>query len=142
MAARLSRVVHVIDREGNPRMFGPGDDVPDWARAKITNPAAWGDDSGGRSNGAANGGSPSAPTGPGPAPSAPSPAPAPAPSPAPAPVPQQRAPEGPVIPPLQGRGSSAVRWRAYAAENGVDLDEDIDRDSIIAELRRRGVRVQ
>jgi len=39
---RLVSFVHVRDADGKAHAFGPDDDVPDWARVKITNPAAWG----------------------------------------------------------------------------------------------------
>jgi len=39
---RLVSFVHVRDADGNAHAFGPDDDIPDWARVKITNPAAWG----------------------------------------------------------------------------------------------------
>lgn len=43
---RLTTYVHVAERDeqGNPgrsQIFGPGDKVPDWARAAITNPDVW-----------------------------------------------------------------------------------------------------
>lgn len=39
--AKLSTYVHVEDDQGQSHVFGPGDDVPDWAAKKITNPDAW-----------------------------------------------------------------------------------------------------
>jgi len=44
MAKRLSSYVHVADDEGQVHAFGPASEVPAWAAAKITNPAAWQDD--------------------------------------------------------------------------------------------------
>ena len=44
MAKRLNSTVHVRDDDGRPHAFGPDDDVPGWAAAKITNPAVWGED--------------------------------------------------------------------------------------------------
>ncbi|QSE94192.1 hypothetical protein JWS13_39135 [Rhodococcus pseudokoreensis] len=44
MGRRLSAVVHVLDEVGTYHQFGPTDVVPDWAAAKITNPAAWAED--------------------------------------------------------------------------------------------------
>lgn len=38
----LSTTVVLRDENGEVRSFGPGDQVPDWARAQITNPVAWG----------------------------------------------------------------------------------------------------
>ncbi|MGB3357600.1 MAG: hypothetical protein WA972_08455 [Rhodococcus qingshengii] len=39
--ARLISSVHVADASGVGHVFGPGDAVPSWAAARITNPAAW-----------------------------------------------------------------------------------------------------
>lgn len=39
---RLVTHVHVDDAEGNRHVIGPEDEIPDWARARITNPQAWG----------------------------------------------------------------------------------------------------
>lgn len=39
--ARLATWVHVIDDGGRYHVFGPGDEVPEWAASRITNPAAW-----------------------------------------------------------------------------------------------------
>lgn len=39
--ARLATHVHVQDDQGQNHVFGPGDDVPDWAAKAITNPNAW-----------------------------------------------------------------------------------------------------
>ncbi len=42
-ATRLVAYVHVRDDAGVSHVFGPDDEmIPDWARAKITNPSAWG----------------------------------------------------------------------------------------------------
>lgn len=45
MAARLRTHVHVSDPRGDVHVFGPEDDVPDWAREAITNPKAWAEES-------------------------------------------------------------------------------------------------
>lgn len=39
--AKLAVFVHVLGDDGQMHVFGPGDDVPDWAAKKITNPDAW-----------------------------------------------------------------------------------------------------
>jgi hypothetical protein len=39
--ATLTTHVHVTDAEGTAHVFGPADEVPDWAQALITNPKAW-----------------------------------------------------------------------------------------------------
>lgn len=41
MSGRLVCFVHVTDDEGVVHAFGPDDDVPGWAVAKITNPDVW-----------------------------------------------------------------------------------------------------
>lgn len=40
----LARHVHVHDEDGVSHVFGPGDDLPGWARKAITNPKAWASD--------------------------------------------------------------------------------------------------
>jgi len=37
----LVTTVHVADKNGDNHIFGPGDNVPKWAKEKITNPKAW-----------------------------------------------------------------------------------------------------
>lgn len=45
MGRRLVATVILPDPEGgHPRVFSPGDDVPEWAADRITNPAAWASD--------------------------------------------------------------------------------------------------
>lgn len=39
--ATLNTVVHVTDEAGESHVFGPADEVPEWAQARITNPKAW-----------------------------------------------------------------------------------------------------
>jgi len=39
--ASLITYVHVSGPDGRMHVFGPGDDVPDWATARITNPDVW-----------------------------------------------------------------------------------------------------
>lgn len=41
--ATLATNVHVTDDKGTAHVFGPADDVPEWAQARITNPKAWAD---------------------------------------------------------------------------------------------------
>lgn len=46
MARKLTAYVHVVERHddgsyGRQAQFGPGDAVPDWAIAAITNPDVW-----------------------------------------------------------------------------------------------------
>ncbi|MFI1607848.1 hypothetical protein ACH4YN_38040 [Streptomyces griseofuscus] len=40
---QLVAFVHVRDVGGRTVAYGPGEDVPAWARKQITNPKAWGD---------------------------------------------------------------------------------------------------
>jgi hypothetical protein len=39
--AGLKVHVHVLDDQGQTHIFGPADDVPDWAAKTITNPNVW-----------------------------------------------------------------------------------------------------
>ncbi|MGW6638457.1 hypothetical protein [Streptomyces cyaneofuscatus] len=39
--AKLRTHVHVTDDNGAAHVFGPADEVPEWAQALITNPKAW-----------------------------------------------------------------------------------------------------
>jgi hypothetical protein len=39
--ATLATNVHVTDDEGTAHVFGPADEVPEWAQVRITNPKAW-----------------------------------------------------------------------------------------------------
>lgn len=41
MSRDLAAHVHVADDTGKMHVFGPDDQVPDWAAGKITNPDAW-----------------------------------------------------------------------------------------------------
>lgn len=41
MTASLATHVHVRDSAGAAHVFAPGDEIPTWAVALITNPAAW-----------------------------------------------------------------------------------------------------
>ena len=42
--AGLVKHVALFDAKGKLAEFGPGDDIPEWARKKITNPAVWDED--------------------------------------------------------------------------------------------------
>ncbi|MFJ3588573.1 hypothetical protein ACIQUY_04695 [Streptomyces sp. NPDC090231] len=39
--ATLRTNVHVTDADGVSHVFGPADEVPEWAQSLITNPKAW-----------------------------------------------------------------------------------------------------
>lgn len=41
MPGKLAAFVYLNDERGTVRAFGPDDEVPNWAAAKITNPKAW-----------------------------------------------------------------------------------------------------
>lgn len=43
------------------------------------------------------------------------------------------------IPPKGGPGSGAPAWREYAAESGVEVDEEASRDEVIEALTAAGV---
>lgn len=54
--AKLNTHVHVHDKHGKPHVFGPGQDIPDWAQEKITNPRVWEEPPAGDSSPAGGGG--------------------------------------------------------------------------------------
>jgi len=39
--SKLITTVHVVDKHGDNHIFSPGDNVPKWAKEKITNRKAW-----------------------------------------------------------------------------------------------------
>jgi hypothetical protein len=108
-------VTHVSMRDdvGNVVSFGPGDDVPEWARKRITNPKVW---EGGEvaefpegnvpANGTAAGGGAVEP------------------------------------PPTSGAGAGRDDWAAYAATQGVEVQEEWKRADIIDALKKAGKRVE
>ncbi|MCX2931402.1 hypothetical protein ORI20_14045 [Mycobacterium sp. CVI_P3] len=109
--------VSVRDDNGTVHSFGPGSDVPAWAKAKITNPKVWegGDDvaadptPGGDQGSSSSGGG------------------------------------GDVEPPpLGGAGSGRDHWADYAANfaDKVTISEDDKRDDIVDKLREAGIRVE
>lgn len=106
--AALVAYVAVRDDDGIVHSFGPGDDVPGWAKPKITNPKVWegGEDS------EVSGGDGDDNTG----------------------TDGDGQKPKPVPPPKGGKGSGEDKWREYAAEVGVDVSEAQDRDDIITIL--------
>lgn len=157
----LVRHVSVRDDLGNVHSFGPGDEVPEWAVRKITNPLAWEDGEvpfpSKRPKG--GGAKPDAPAVGG--------------------VSETSVQEsedrivervlagvadllnglivgdddatedsddvegtGDGPPPRQGKGSGEEKWRAYAAEKGVDVTDLDGRDEIIARLKDRDIPVE
>lgn len=105
MPGRLRSHVHVRDDNNVAHVFGPDDEIPDWAAAKITNPNAWAgppelaEDASAPDNGAAGTEQPSA---------------------------------GPAKPPKVGTGSSREDWAAYAATLGLDPRDATKADIIAA----------
>lgn len=95
MARKLTIHVHAVERledgsYGRSQSFGPGDEVPDWARAVITNPDVWeGEEDT---------------------------------SPEPEPTTVER-PRG---------NASRDKWAAYAAARDIEVEDDMNRDDIIA----------
>jgi predicted component of type VI protein secretion system len=105
---RLARHVHVRDERGRPHVFGPSDELPAWAAAKITSRTAWASD-----------------------PAAPSASDTPADTAA-------DQPEQPRPPARSGRGSSTAAWAAHAEALGVEIPADADRDDIVEAIRAAG----
>lgn len=107
-------VTHVSLRDdaGSVVSFWPGDDVPAWARKRITNPAVWDSPPAAESEEEpqkpqSDGGS-----------------------------------SDDEIPPQSGAGSGRDAWAAYAAKKGVEVGEDEKRDAIIDKLTAAGVPVE
>ncbi|MFV8173792.1 hypothetical protein [Mycolicibacterium peregrinum] len=151
----LARHVSVRDDVGGIYTFGPEDEIPEWAARKITNPSAW--ESGEAPFPAER------PTGAAPAVGAVSAVPT-------SDLEDRivaRVVEGVgavlrdmlvVVdaeeedegiastesepPPRAGKGSGEDKWRAYAADKGVDVSHIEDRNEIIAFLENQGVRVE
>jgi hypothetical protein len=119
MPRRLRRVVHLRDDRGVRHVFGPHDELPDWAAARIRNPAAWAD-------------------------TAPDPDQDPPPREDPPPVSVNQPAVEPAatavpIPPRSGKGSGRSAWAAYAAHHGIAVGEDWERGDIIEALEHHGV---
>lgn len=140
-APRLSTFVHVVEmvtndqgkqEPGRSGVFGPGDSLPDWAVAAISNPDVWDGDPPARPESSASGESRE----------------------------QKRArllaqlaelgdddgadgggsgkgTDGP--PPKGGPGSGAPAWREYAASKQVEVPADASREDVIAALDEAGV---
>lgn len=110
---RLRTTVHVVDQEGRTRAFGPGEDLPDWAAGQITNPDVWEGELPPHLD--ENG----------------------------EPQPRVAASAAPPAqlqePPRAGKGSGREAWAAYAAQHGVEVDNDASRDDIVAHLVERGL---
>lgn len=112
---RLRTTVHVVDLEGRPRAFGPGEHLPDWAAKQITNPKVWEGELPPHLNEAGEVQDRVAP-------------------------PVQVPPEAqPPEPPRSGKGSGREAWVAYAAVHGVEVDEGASREDIVELLAGRGL---
>lgn len=105
--------VYVQDGHGDSVGFGPGDAVPAWAAAQITNPKVWAD---------------------GDAPAAATVIPDPASSTAATPPAVQDVPGDVAAPPRNGPGSSRDAWAAYATSIGIDVKPGTTKADIIAEV--------
>lgn len=106
--------VHRLDEAGGVTesvTFGPGDDLPAWARDAITNPDVWEED---------GGSDPAAPSGVGGSAGGDS---------------------SELPPPQSGPAASIAAWTAYAERHGVTVAEGARRVDIIAALEAAGVRV-
>lgn len=113
--------VALFDEKGFLQQFGPGDEPPEWACKKLTNPKLW-DQAPDDSEPAGGGDEPPPPAGTGSDP-----------------VPTVG---GDAPPPLAGTGSGRDRWAAYAAGHGVQVGEDDKRDEIVAKLREANIPVE
>lgn len=137
-ARELVAYVHVADDQQQMHVYGPGDEVPDWAAARITNPKAWKDGDPPKVTGAdgevqrlreqlaeaeARAAAAEARLAGGP-------------------VEDGGGGDGEAPPPRSGPGSGAPAWREYAARNGVEVAPDESRDDVIAALDAAKVRTQ
>jgi len=96
MGRQLVSHVHVYDDRSESHVFGPGDEIPDWAAKQMGDHCFVDGDSG------------------------------------------QSEREAGSIPPKAGAGSSKDAWRAYATEQGVDVEADATRDQIIQTVQDAG----
>ena len=117
----LVYTVYLTGKDGQVHAFGPGDSVPDWARARITNPLAWGDQAETAKPVAAE----VAATQPKVVDESP--------------VSHASGDDGP--PPQGGPGASRKVWADYAASNGVVVDSTWKREDIIAACEKAGLPV-
>lgn len=140
--SRLIATVHLPGPDGIPISFGPRDEVPEWARTLITNPAAWTEEplapAEDEEPGAAveldeppaateddQGSGPAAELGTEEGEGAEISA-------APDDETGQPEPDGVGEPPRTGRGSGLQAWARYAHAAGVHVSDDMNRDDIIA----------
>jgi hypothetical protein len=107
MGKRLNTYVHVPRGDGTSAVFGPADELPDWAVDAIRNPDVWADD--GEAESAAADPSTSG---------------------------SEQEPEL-EEPPLHGAGSGRDAWAEYAEHLGVEVDEDMSRADIVDAVRNR-----
>lgn len=124
MSGRLNTFVHVVELDadgkatGQAAVFGPDDDLPDWAVAAITNPDVWAE-----------------------APELQQDSELPPPGSGDPDVPPP--PPSPKAPPRGGAGSGRDAWVAYADASGVEVTDDLrTREDIIAACELAGVPVE
>jgi hypothetical protein len=123
---QLVSTVHVADPDGRACVFGPGDELPDWAYTAIRNPKAWALTTGAAPAVAQNGPPAAEPTPLDLAVGVASPAANPA-------------GEAPAVPPRTGPGSGTAEWAAYALAHGLDISTLTTRAQVIAALDVAGV---
>ncbi len=134
---RSEFTVHLRHHQGDGQLysFGPGEELPDWALERITNPYVLHGET--------------------PDPSgasrvrAPRPVPRPAPRPPQPPRPARDSEEGdadddedtsldPSRPPESGVGASREAWAQYASAHGIGVDGNWKREDIIAACKQHG----
>lgn len=116
MTRALKTAVAVPDPETNlPVWFQAGEVPPGWAAELITNPSAWSETEPEPAAAAVT--APDAPAAP--------------------PVADAQAKQ-PAMPPRSGKGSGLVAWAEYARNLGVEVEDDANRDDVIAALELAG----
>lgn len=120
--------LHMKDSKGNPAVVLPGGEIPAWAVGQVTNPYALGeetdsvdedadedaDDSEGIDDGDDDDDGDDL---------------------------DGEDADDDAPPPLNGKGSSAKAWAAYAGKKGFEV-EGLSRDEIVDALRAEGIRVE
>lgn len=110
---RLRAYVHV-HHSGRTSVFGPNDEVPDWAAELISNPKAWADESAEVET-------------------------TPAPETAPVVVEDQESGSDDEVPPRGGPGSSRTAWESFAETHQVAVTRDMNKAEIIAACEAAGI---
>jgi hypothetical protein len=120
--AGLKGYVHVRDERGENHVFGPADDVPDWAAKLITNAKAWEDEPATSDPATAEKSAPKDKKAPKAGKSA---------AKAPSEPKAEGAPAASGEPPRVGAGSGTDAWSGYAASLKLTVPEDAKRADII-----------